>query len=225
MQRRLVRLLGLMTMINLSLIAILVFAFYFPPPPAWKSHFLTEREIAACLTQLENGDFTNRCDALNQLIDAQAEDALASRLAFHDPSTALLARQGLQECWMEEEGPTARLRMEEGIRALHLGQLQAAETIFAELGDRHPKWAEVSNKMAAVLYYQGRTAESMALCRKVVAIKPHHFSAWNGLAQCAIELQDWSTAIEASRMGLRLSPHSSQNRQRLRFAESQLIRL
>ena len=225
MQRRLVRLLGLMTMINLSLIAILLFAFYFPLSLPWKNRFLTQREVAACLSQLETGDFSDRCDALNQLIDAHAEEELASRLAFRDPSTALLARQGLQECWLEEEGPAARAQMEEGIQALHLGQLKAAEAIFADLNEHYPKWVEVSNRMAAVLYYEGRMAESLALCRKVVALKPHHFGAWNGMAQCAIELQDWTTAIEASRMGLKLSPGSYQNRERLRFAEAQLIRL
>ena len=44
---------------------------------------------------------------------------------------------------------------------------------------------------------QDRPEESIVLCRRVVALKPDHFGAWNGMALCAIQIEDWPLALEA----------------------------
>ena len=80
----------------------------------------------------------------------------------------------------------------------------------------------LENKQATVLYLQGRLEESIQLCRRVAALKPDHFGAWNGLALCAIHLESWEEAFEAVQECLRLQPRSSINQQLHRLVESRL---
>ena len=96
----------------------------------------------------------------------------------------------------------------------------AAFTAFATLMDHYPAWAEAINKLATVLYLQGKPEASIELCRQVVALKPDHFGAWNGLALCAVQIEDWTLALRAVRESLRLQPHSPTNRQLLHLIKS-----
>ena len=86
----------------------------------------------------------------------------------------------------------------------------------------HPDWAEAVNKLATVLYLQGRPEESIRYCQQVVALKPDHFGAWNGMAICAIQTEDWALALRAVEESVRLQPHSLANRQLLDLVQSRL---
>ncbi len=81
-----------------------------------------------------------------------------------------------------------------------------AEDLFRGLIAQFPNWAEAVNKLATLCYLQKRYAESLELCRKVVALKPDHFGAWQGMTLCAIQVQDWASALEGARNSLRLQP-------------------
>ena len=112
--------------------------------------------------------------------------------------------------------------MIDGVEAMNAGQLSAAVKTFRKLLAAHPGWAEAINKLATVLYLQGRPEESIAYCRQVVALKPDHFGAWNGMAVCAIQVEDWPLALHAVEESIRLQPHSRANRQLLQLVESRL---
>ncbi len=81
---------------------------------------------------------------------------------------------------------------------MEAAELAEAEQVFQALVMEYPDWTEAINKQATVLYMQGRDQESLALCRKVVEEKPNHFGAWNGMAMCAVRLEDWRTALVAA---------------------------
>ena len=149
-----------------------------------------------------------RRDALLKLIAARAEKDLTHCLASANPTVVQLAITGLWECWLDEEGAEARKQIESGTDAMNDGDLEAAAASFTRLMAEHPHWAEAVNKQATVLYLQGRPEDSIALCRRVVALKPDHFGAWNGLALCAIQTEDWNLALEAVRESLRLAARS-----------------
>ena len=53
-------------------------------------------------------------------------------------------------------------------------------------------------------------------------MKPDHFGAWNGMALCAIQVEDWSLALQAVQESLRLQPRSQMNQQLLRLVETRL---
>ena len=184
-----------------------------PPAPVDRARL---REL------LESGAASERRDALQALVAARAETELTQCLASPDPAVNQLAITGLWECWLDEEGADARREMDRGIQAMNDGDLEAAVSVFTRLATEHPHWAEALNKHATVLYLQGRPEESIALCRRAVALKPDHFGAWNGMALCAIQIEDWALAADAVRESLRLQPQSTMNRQLLRFVQSRL---
>ncbi len=169
---------------------------------------------------LENGSAQERQAALRQLIAANAQEVLARSLASARPVVVQLAVTGLWECWLNEAGEAARRELEIGIDAMNEGQLALAGHTFSRLMDRYPSWAEAINKLATVFYLQNKPEASIELCRQVVALKPDHFGAWNGLTLCAIQIEDWPLALRAARESLRLQPRSPANRQLLHLVES-----
>ena len=180
---------------------------------------LDDGQLAALL---EHGTAPQRRGALRQLIARQAEGSLVRCLASADPETVRLAADGLWECWQNEKGGLARAEMNAGVAAMNEGDLDAAAAVFENLMTEFPDWAEAFNKQATLLYLQGAPEQSIALCRRTVDLKPDHFGAWNGLALCAIQIEDWPLALEAVRQSLRLQPKSGYNQQLLRLVESRL---
>ena len=171
---------------------------------------------------LEHGTAPQRLAALRLLIARRSEDALVRCLAADDPAVAQLAIDGLWECWQNEKGVLARAEMKAGIAAMNDGDLSAATAIFHGLMAQFPDWAEAANKQATVFYLQGSPEQSIVYCRRTVDLKPDHFGAWNGMALCAIQIEDWPLALEAVRQSLRLQPRSEYNRQLLKLVESRL---
>ncbi len=174
---------------------------------------------------LQQGNPQEQKVALMQLVGAGAEKPLAECLADADPAVVQLAVAGLWECWLNEAGNEAREIMEAGVLAMNDGELEQASRIFQKLMLSYPHWAEAINKQATVLYMQGHVQESIALCRQVVALKPDHFGAWNGLALCAIQVEDWPLALMAVQQSLRLQPKSPANLQLLKLVQSRLTQV
>ena len=171
---------------------------------------------------LETGTTQERLGALRRLIELHAEAPLVRCLASADPAVVQLATAGLWECWLDEGGPDARRTMEAGMEAMGSGDLAVAAGTFRKLMTEQPGWAEAINKLATVLYLQGRPEESIGYCHQVVALKPDHFGAWNGMAVCAIQVEDWPLALRAVEESIRLQPHSRSNRQLLQLVQSRL---
>ncbi len=187
--------------------------------PASECGAATAGELRALL---ETGTTAQRLGALRRLIELRAEPEFTHCLASANPAVVQLAVAGLWECWLEEAGLDARRTMDDGVEAMNAGQLPAAAKTFRKLMAAHPDWAEAANKLATVLYLQGRPEESIRYCQKVVALKPDHFGAWNGMAVCAIQTEDWALAARAVQESLRLQPQSPSNRQLLELVRSRL---
>lgn len=182
-------------------------------------------EPSALRARLENGSAVERRQAVLRLVELRAETVLIECLTSGQNAVVQLASAGLWECWLNEAGAEARLRIEEGIGQMNVGDLETAEETFQELAAEFPDWPEAINKQATALYLQGRPQESIGLCRRVIALKPNHFGAWNGLALCAIQTEDWELAARAVHESLRLQPRSQMNQQLLRLVETRLPRV
>ena len=183
---------------------------------------LSAADVARLTRLLQHGRPVEKQQALLKLISAGAESALAECLGAKNAITVQFATEGLWECWLNEKGAKARRQMEKGIKLMEAAELTEAGEVFQSLVKEHPDWTEAINKQATVLHLQGRSQESLALCRKVIERKPHHFGAWNGMAMCAVRLEDWKTALMAASEGLRLQPSAQANRDIIKLAKSKL---
>jgi tetratricopeptide (TPR) repeat protein len=181
-----------------------------------------DEEIGRLLSRLQSGTLSDRQLALTRLIQKGAEPALVGMLGDEDPLTVQLATSGLWECWLNEKGAVARTRIDAGIESMNAGDLAAAAEVFNGLMDEYPDWAEAINKLATLLYLGGQPAPSLELCRKVVALKPHHFGAWHGMALCALQLKDWPTALRAAQEALKLQPGAHGNLDIIRLARGRI---
>jgi tetratricopeptide (TPR) repeat protein len=179
-------------------------------------------EIPGLVALLQQGDPAERKGALTKLIELKAEKELTNCLCSQDPLTTQLATAGLWECWLNEQGTAARQMMDEGIELMNTGHLDAASEIFQALMKQYPDWAEAINKQATLLYLSDTPAESMGLCAKVVALKPDHFGAWNGMALCAVQLEDWRTALFAAKKALSIQSTAASNQEIIKLARAKL---
>jgi tetratricopeptide (TPR) repeat protein len=191
---------------------------FIPPPDEDEG----PSEITELVRLLQQGRPAEKQKALLKLIAAGAEEELTDCLGSADALAAQLATAGLWECWLNEEGPEARERIDQGIDLMEAGQNVAAEKIFLTLSRQYPGWAEPINKQATSLYMRGLAANSFDLCQLVVEMKPNHFGAWHGLALCAVQMEDWETALDAAKEALRLQPRAAANREIIRLAKSKL---
>lgn len=181
-----------------------------------------DAEIQGWKKQVETGAPAARRLALTRLVESRAEDVLTELIASPDTVTAQLATAGLWECWLNEEGPAARRKMDKGIALMNDGDLAGAIEAFNALVKKYPRWAEALNKQATVLYLLGSARLSYQACRRVVEMKPNHFGAWNGMALCAAQLEKWPWVLEAAREALRLQPSAQANLDLLQLAEARL---
>jgi hypothetical protein len=194
----------------------------FVPPTLERTVVEQTAAIPELLRAFEMGSRDEKERALLELIILGAEHELTDCLASPDPLTAELATAGVWECWLNEEGPEAREKIDSGILLLEDGNLLMAEKVFRDLSRQFPGWAEPINKQATVLYRANRAERSMDLCELVVEMKPRHFGAWHGMALCAVRLHDWDTAISAAREALHIQPQAKANREIIILARSKL---
>lgn len=181
-----------------------------------------EDPIRRLVRLLQEGRPSERQRAVRQLIRKRAEEALLECLKCPDPLAVSLATSGLWECWLNERGRHARSEIDRGIGLMESAEYTAAEEVFLNLMAEYPDWAEAKNKQATLLYLRGQPAVSLALCREVLRLKPHHFGAWNGVALCAAQLERWDVVLESAQEALKLQPHSDANRHLVRLAQEKL---
>jgi hypothetical protein len=94
-------------------------------------------------------------------------------------------------------------------------QLQRAQTMLMELIQEHSiHWVEPTNRLATLYYLQGHLKAAEALCLVVLAIKPWHFGALNGLVLVYTGLNEYDKVAEWSSRRLLGSIRNDVNRSR-----------
>ena len=181
-----------------------------------------EDELRRLRQALETGAPMDREIAVRRLVELRAENVRVECLRSSSGLAVQLATAGLWECWLNEEGPAARRRIDEGIRRMDSGDLDGALEVFVKLIREFPRWAEAHNKRATALYLLGSARLSYKACQIVVELKPNHFGAWNGLALCAAQLEKWRAALDAAQRALALQPGGQANLDLIALARQKL---
>ena len=92
--------------------------------------------------------------------------------------------------------------------AISREQLEQAETLVTRLIADAPDFAEAYNQRAIIYFHQGRFAESVQDCQRVLARNPYHFGAISGMAKCQLRLNRPRDALKSLRRALKLQPHN-----------------
>ena len=109
-----------------------------------------------------------------------------------DPEAFGAAVTSLWSLWFSERGAKNKEALEEIDLMIGSGEAcwEDASQAAAELVEIHPDWPEPLNRLATLKYLTGDFAESVELCERVLALKPHHFGALSGICMCHAKLGD-----------------------------------
>lgn len=90
--------------------------------------------------------------------------------------------------WTQHEDESAQLLMNEGLRAMNLGDMTKARGLFDVLIAEQPSFAEAWNKRATVNYLLSDYEASLKDIEATLALEPRHFGALagRGLVQSAL---------------------------------------
>ena len=97
-----------------------------------------------------------------------------------------------------------------------------AEVLVTRLIAAAPNFAEAYNQRAIIYFHQGRFAESVQDCQRVLSRNPYHFGAISGMAQCQLELKRPHDALKTLRRALKLQPHHTSLRETIRILEAEI---
>jgi tetratricopeptide (TPR) repeat protein/glycosyltransferase involved in cell wall biosynthesis len=86
------------------------------------------------------------------------------------------------------------------------GQLDAAETIYHTILDRHPQEANAIHLLGVIAYQRGDTDAAIALYRKALALKPDYAEIHNNLAVALDKDESPHEAIAHYQQAIRLRP-------------------
>ena len=134
-------------------------------------------------------------------------------LASDNPDVRGRATSELWDMWYQEAGDVAESRLREGIHLMEARRFHEAEKHFVGLVADYPEFPEGHNKLATILFLNGKYKGSLKECRVSLNLNPNHFGAWNGMGMCLYNLCKYDEAISAFAKALAIQPHAMANRQ------------
>jgi len=137
---------------------------------------------------------------------------LLDDLQSENPATRNQATGKLWGIWYQEAGDAAENELHRGEELISDNRLDEAEQVFAGLIRNFPDFAEARNKLATLLFLQGKYEDSVAECERTLKMNPHHFGAWNGMGMCLYKLARYEEAIKSFEMACKIQPYADVNR-------------
>lgn len=139
-----------------------------------------------------------------------------------DLESALRAERSIWAIWLEHDDPEVEEMMMAGTSAMSTGALGNALTIFDQIVEVAPGYAEAWNKRATVHYALGNYEASLKDIEKTLAREPRHFGALSGKGLCHAAMDDLEEAIEAFEKALEVHPHARGAQTNLKLLEQAL---
>ena len=173
----------------------------FPEPPATR---------AEALAALENPQTERRAEAVVWVANhGRMDDTALLVKRLHDESLFVrgYAERGLWLLWGRSGDGDIDGVMARGVEAMEAGNHAAAVTLFTEVIQRRPSFAEGWNKRATAYYLTGDYRKSLADCAEVIKRNPQHFGALSGYGQVYFQLEDYENAILWWRRALAVNPN------------------
>jgi len=132
---------------------------------------------------------------------------LFSRLqASHSYSEAAPIEQTIWQIWSVRGDPQVDRAMAYGIAAMNVGGYGKAISLFSQIINRTPDYAEAWNKRATVNYLMARYDESVRDIEKTLMLEPRHFGALSGLGLIYVATGNLKAAAKVWRKALNINP-------------------
>ncbi len=173
----------------------------FPQPPQAR---------AEALRALQSPDAATRAEAVVWLANRGGMDdapLLHERLRDESSFVRGFAERGLWLLWSRSGDAEIDRLMALGTEAMQSGRYGEAISLFGEIIQRNPGFAEGWNRRATVYYLAGHYDKSIADCHEVLKRNPRHFGALSGMGQIYFQLEDDENALRWYRRALEANPN------------------
>ena len=132
-----------------------------------------------------------------------------------DPATARAAEVEIWRIWIDSGDSDIDALMVEGVVAMNNARLADAITIFGEITERAPAFAEGWNKRATAYFLNENYAASVRDIQTTLALEPRHFGAISGMGLIFLTRGDETGALAAFEAVVAIHPNSPGARQRI----------
>ncbi len=162
------------------------------------------------LASLRNADAATRAEAIVWVANrgGMADTPLLhERLRDESAFVRGFAEQGLWLLWSRSGDAGIDALMARGAEEMQAGRYPEAITVFTEIIQRKPEFAEGWNRRATSYYLAGEYAKSLADCDQVLKRNPGHFGAVSGVGQIYFRLEEYDQALAWFRRALEINPN------------------
>jgi tetratricopeptide (TPR) repeat protein len=142
---------------------------------------------------------------LGQLADYGSNAVLGRALQDVDRGVRMLAENCIRMLWCRDGTDAQRRQLEAVITLNSERRFQDAIGEATKLLTQVPSLAEAWNQRALALFSMGRLDESIHDCTQALEINPYHYGAATGMAQCYLQCNNRTRALECFHRALRLN--------------------
>ena len=192
-------------------------AFWFGQYTHWNKERLYRR--------LLSGSHEERIRAAFDLAWLGGQDQLLHALKSPSEPVRAIAIDSLWSLWFHAAGGDAFRRAQSADRAVQQQKFSDALYILNRTTAEYPRFAEGWNRRAILFWEMGQYEQSLADCRRVVALNPNHFGAWQGMGLCQLQLGEVEAALRSLRAALKINPYDRGLRETLRRCQELLRKL
>ncbi len=127
------------------------------------------------------------------------------------------------DIWSITENVEVQEIFDEGNDSMDRGSLDEAITLFTQVIDLKPDFAEGWNKRATVLFLKGNLEASISDIKKTLELEPRHFGALDGLAEIYLIQDDLLGAAATYKRILEIIPTSKKSQDRLKLINELIV--
>jgi len=147
--------------------------------------------------------------------DARLDGLFEALESAGDSEVARAAEAEIWAIWIESGREEIDALMVKGIIAMSNQQFDDAISIFAQITERAPRFAEGWNKRATAYYLNEDLVASVQDIRRTLALEPRHFGAISGMGLIFLSRGDEAGALDAFEAVLAIHPHALGARERV----------
>jgi tetratricopeptide (TPR) repeat protein len=160
------------------------------------------------LVSIRDGTSTGKQDLDTAAEKMSTENLFKLLKASDSMDDATIVSEILKELWKAHVDSELRWRLDNAIGHMLSGNTEVALSLFGELVEEDPKYAEAWNKASTCEFMMGNMDGALAAAQKTLELIPNHYQALNGLGLIHYENKELSSAITCFHKSMQIDPWS-----------------